>query len=311
MRIALLCSTRRGYRFLETLRALQPDADLVVFSFREEPWEPAFLDDIQKFCDSKGVALHEARQVGAERWKEFWDSTEVDLMIAVNWRYMIPGSIYQRMRLGAFVFHDSLLPEYRGFSPTVWAILNGEDHTGVTLFEISEEVDSGDIVDQKRIPILPEETIRDVMEKVTDAYLELLRDHLHGLVQGTARRRPQDQSRATYTCKRLPEDNWIDWNSSSRKIFDLIRAVSAPYSGAYTYLNGKKLTVWSARILESRSYAGRIPGRVVEVREGEGACVLTQDGLLLLTEVQLEGSAPCCASEILKSPGQTLRKERE
>lgn len=307
MRIVLLCATRRGYLFLKRLTELLPQAEFVVFSFRETPWEPPFLEDIRQLTLAIGGQFFEGKQVGGRDFRGFWESTSVDLMFAVSWRYMIPADIYLRPSLGTFVFHDSLLPEYRGFSPTVWAIINGEDHTGVTLFEIAEEMDAGDIVDQERVPIGPNETIAVVMERVTQTYLDLLERNLDDLINGTAPRYPQDHSRATYTCKRLPEDNQIDWAASTNSIYNLIRAVSAPYPGAYTYLSGQKMRVWSARqVTNAHRYVGRIPGRVVEVRPGEGSVVLTGDGALLLSEVQMEGGEITCASNLLNSPSHTL-----
>ncbi len=307
MRIVLLCATRRGYLFLQKLVALVPQSDFVVFSFQEEPWEPPFLNDIRELTLASGGRFFQARQVGSQCWSPFWESTAVDLMLVVSWRYMIPPSVYRRPRFGTFVFHDSLLPKYRGFSPTVWAIINGEDHTGVTLFEIAEEVDAGDIVAQERVPIGPNDTIADVMERVTCTYLDLLERNLDSLINGTAPRYPQDHSRATYTCKRLPEDNQIEWTASSESIYNLIRAASAPYPGAYTYLSGKRVHVWSAqRATGAPHYIGRIPGRVVEVRPGEGSIVLTGDGALLLTRVQMESGEIVCAADVLNSLAQTL-----
>lgn len=307
MRIALLCATRRGYLFLKKLTELLPQCQLVVFSFREEAWEPAFLDDIRELTVASGGQLFEATQVGSPRWSKFWKSTSVDLMFVVSWRYMIPATVYRRPRLGTFVFHDSLLPQYRGFAPTVWAIINGETHTGVTLFEIADEVDAGDIVDQQRIPIGMDDSIAVVMERVTQAYLDMLERNLDKLMDRSAPRYPQDHSRATYTCKRTPDDNRIDWTASSRSIYNLIRAVSAPYPGAYTHLSGQRIRVWAARELaNAHQHVGRIVGRVVERRPGEGSVVLTGDGALLLTQVQLEGGDIVSAAEVLDSVSQTL-----
>jgi methionyl-tRNA formyltransferase len=286
---------------------LAPDASLVVFSFRETPWEPAFLEDLRRLTLSVDGQFFEAEQVGGEGWARFWDTAQVDLMFAVSWRYLVPSGVYERARLGAFVFHDSLLPEYRGFSPTVWAIANGEDHTGVTLFEMAEDVDTGDVVDQKRIAIGPEETIASVRKRVTQAYLDLLERNLADLLAGTAARYPQDPSRATYACKRLPSDNQIDWSDPSDHIYNLIRAVTDPYPGAYTTLDGRKLYVWSARrVPDFPHYVGRVPGRVVERRPGVGSVVLAGDGALLLTRIQLEGQGGVCAADLLTSPAQTL-----
>jgi methionyl-tRNA formyltransferase len=292
------CATRRGCRFVEALADLAPEAELTVASFPEEPWEPRYFDDLREIAERRGGRFVAGRKL---------EALEADLLFVVSWRYLIPREVYSRPRLGTFVFHDSLLPAYRGFSPTVWSIVNGEDHTGVTLFEISEEVDAGDVVDQQRVAIGPDQTIAEVLEAVTEVYLKLLARNLEPLLRGTAARRPQDHTRATYTCKRLPEDNRIDWSWPSARIYNLVRAVGAPYPGAYTFLKGRKLRVWEARrpAPEPR-YVGAVPGRVVEVRRGEGTMVLTGDGALLLTRVQEEGGPVVCASEILDSPSRTL-----
>jgi methionyl-tRNA formyltransferase len=305
MRIALLCATRRGHVFLERLAGAAPDCDLSVFSFQEEPWEPRFLEDIRTATKVAGGEFREARNVGSPRLQKLWESTPVDLMLVVSWRYLIPPRVYERPRLGTYVFHDSLLPAYRGFSPTVWAILNGETHTGVSLFQIAEDVDSGDIVDQERVPIGPDETIREVSDRVTQTYLTLLDRNLDPLLQGNARRTPQDHSKATYTCKRLPEDNVIDWQARAQDTYNLIRGVTDPYPGAFTFLEGRRLRVWSASRTDSR-YVGRVPGRVVKVIPGQGSEVLVGDDALLLHTVQLEGEERTCASDILNRVGMTL-----
>jgi methionyl-tRNA formyltransferase len=307
MRVVVLCATRRGYRFIQKLTELYPQCELIVFSFPEEPWEPRFLDDIRRLTECKGGCFYETRQVGSARWRHFWESTKIDLMFAVSWRYLIPAKVYRQPRLGTFVFHDSLLPSYRGFSPTVWSIINGETQTGVTLFQIADNVDEGDIVAQQSIPIGPDDTIAIVMEQVTQGYLSLLEQNLDKLLSGCAARLPQEHSLATYTGKRLPEDNRIEWSAPTEHIYNLIRAVSKPYPGAYTDLCGRRLRVWGAkRLVNQRRYIGSIPGRAVEIHPGEGVVVLTGDGSLLLTEVQLEGGEIVCASKLIKSLSHTL-----
>lgn len=307
MRIVLLCATRRGRLFLEKLVELAPEAELVVFSFREETWEPPFLDSIRDITVTNGGTFYETRSVGSERWRTFWEQTPIDLMLVVSWRYLIPAAVYTKPRLGTFVFHDSLLPVYRGFAPTQWAILNGEKQTGVTLFQIADEVDSGDIVAQCPIPIDDDDTIAEVMERVTQGYLDLIEQYLPSLLAGSAPRTPQNHADATFTCRRLPEDNAIEWTQSTKQIYNLIRATTMPYTGAFTTLNGQTLRVWKAkRLPDYQPYVGRVPGRVVEIRQGEGAVVLTGDGALLLTEVQLEGETISRADLVLNKLAFTL-----
>lgn len=309
MNIALLCATKRGYRLLEKLNQLHPEHQLFVFSFRETAWEPPFLDDIATLARKIDAIFFEGRQVGHTRFQSFWDNTPLDLMLVVNWRYLIPSELYERPRLGAFVFHDSLLPAYRGFSPTVWAMINGEDHTGVTLFEMVEEVDAGDIVAQKQLRIEQDDTIATVTERVTATYLQVLEENIDALLENRAEKLPQAHDEATFTCKRLPEDNRIDWTQSTQDIYNLVRAVTKPYTGAYTTLNGEKLIVWEAEMLPQSNYVGRVPGRVTSFRNGEGVTVLTGDGELRLITVQLEGKPVQPAEQVINRLSYTLGRE--
>src|SRR5262249_4797663 len=222
MHITLLCATHRGLRFLKKLRELCPEDQITVFTFREEPWEPKYLDEIKDFASAHGVGFFEGRNVAADKFASFWENP-IDLIFVVSWRYLLPMSLMTRARLGSVVFHDSLLPAYRGFAPTVWAIINGEQRCGVTAFHIAEALEPRDVISQVPATIEPEDTIAEVMTKVTSAYLSALEENLPALKEGLAPRSPQDHRNATYTCKRTPEDNLIDWRQSARQIFNLIR----------------------------------------------------------------------------------------
>jgi methionyl-tRNA formyltransferase len=300
MRIALLCATARGVEFARRLRELAPDAELALFSFREEPWEPPFLDDIRQFAASSGAAFFEGKDLESPSLERYWSGTRPDLMLAVSWRTLLPRRIYERPSRGTFVFHDSLLPKYRGFSPTLWAILNGESRTGVTLFKIDESVDAGDIADQEAVPIGPDDAIGEVLPRVTQAYLRILERSLKPLLNGTLTLRPQDATAATFTCRWTPDDLRIDWTQPAAQVHNLIRATSDPYPGAYTLLEGRRVRVWSSRLpKEARRYVSRLPGRVVEVLPGVGTAVLAGDGPVILGEVQVEGGERGSAEKLL------------
>jgi methionyl-tRNA formyltransferase len=307
MNVVLLCATRRGRLFVDTVARVLPGACLIVVSFPEEPWEPPFLDDIRQAALAHGGEFYQARQVGSPSMMAVWDARPIDLMVAVSWRYYVPPAVFRRARLGAYVFHDSLLPKYRGFAPTVWAMINGEPQTGVSLIEMGEGIDEGDIIAQAPVAIGPDVTIATVLENVTQAYLDMAGTHIPALAGGNVARHPQDHSAATYCCKRLPEDNWIDWTAPTQRIYDLIRATTAPYPGAFTTLNQKTLRIWSAERTRQRSnYVGRVPGRVVAVQEGRGVEVLTGDGQILITRVQLDGEPAVPAVELLSRLSTTL-----
>lgn len=305
----LFVATQRGLRCLQRVHALVPTLRLIVFSFREDDHEPPFMDAIRAATEAAGGTFYEARKVDGPKWEALWASTPVTLMLSVSWRYMIPASVYRLPTRGAYVFHDSLLPTYRGFAPSVWALVNGATESGATLFCMEDAVDSGDIVEQRRVPIGPDDTIAVLMERVTLTYLALLDAQLVPLLEGRAPRTPQDQSLATFTCKRTLGDNRIDWTRPAAQVYNLIRAVTSPYPGAWTTLNGAKLTVWSAqRLPDYRRYVGVVAGRVLEVRAGVGAVVLCTDGVALLLEwVQCEGEGERKrADQVLKSIAMTL-----
>lgn len=308
MHIVILCATDRGIQFAKHVFKLGAGHRFTVFSFPETPWEPKYFDDLRGMVEGHGHQFHQARNVAHRKWNAFW-SDPVDLLLMVSWRYLVPSNIYRRARLGAYVFHDSLLPKYRGFSPTVWAMINGETETGVTLFEVTEEVDAGDIVDQRAVAIGFTDKIADVVGRVTDAYLKMIEDNLCALLSGNVQARPQNHDQATYTCKWMPADAQIDWRESAESIYNLVRATSHPYPGAYTFLDGRKLTVWSAELPRAtRKYVSSLPGRVVRSEPGIGTTVLTGDGSILLKDVQLENEPIANAASILKSPSLTLAR---
>ena len=310
MHIVLLCATNRGYRFAQKLFDIGHSHRFTVVSFRETAWEPPYIADIRSVTEAHGHRFIEARNVDRPNLNDFWRETPFDLMLMVSWRYLVPAEVYSRARLGSFVFHDSLLPKYRGFAPTVWSIINGEKETGVTLFRTSEDMDAGDIVEQRRIAISESDTIADVMERVTESYLDLVEQVFASLLDGSATTYPQDHDKATYTCKWTPADARIDWGKSAHAIFNLIRATSRPYPGAYSYLAGRKLIVWSAELpTRPRTYVSRVPGRVVDSKADCGATVMTGDGLIRLKSVQFEGEPVVNAGKILNSPSQTLGEQ--
>lgn len=310
-RVALLVATDRGARVLERVLeyvvAHAPGAQFLVCSFPEAGDEPRYLARIRGTAAAAGAVFLEARDVAAARHRAAWDAFAPDLLLAVSWRYLVPPAVYARAARGAFVFHDSLLPAYRGFAPTVWAMLNGERETGATLFAMDEGVDEGAIVGQTAVPIAPDDTIAEVGERVTRAYLALLDTHLPGLLAGTAPRRPQDHARATYTCRRLPEDNRVDWAAPPEVTLRLVRAATRPYPGAFTTLDGVCLRIWRARSdAGAPRYVGRVAGRVVGPVPGGGVRVLAGDGSLVLERVQRDGDAEADAAVVLTSTRTTL-----
>lgn len=196
--------------------------------------------------------------------------------------------------------HPSRLPERRGGAPLNWQLIDGECRGAVTLFRLSADLDSGDILAQREYEINLQDYIDDVLGRVCNLTYELVKETYPLLVQGKATWLPQDGKLATYTRRRKPEDGRINWRDSSLRIYNLIRAVSHPFPGAFSYCNGHKLKVWRAELLRGfRAPIKAIPGQVIALT-GSGIIVSTLDNALLLTEVEVEGYPSWDISQVYK-----------
>ncbi len=198
-----------------------------------------------------------------------------DLILSAYYRRMIPMRILDRAARGAVNMHGSYLPKYRGRAPANWAILHGETQIGVTLHHMVKRADAGDIVDQEAVDIGPEETTADVTVKCVAAARRVLARQIDALLAGTAPRIPQDESQATYFGGRKPEDGRIDWSKKATDIVNLVRAVSEPYPGAFSDVNGKRLFVWRAKAVAGQGKPGTLISAVPPVvASGQGAVQL-------------------------------------
>lgn len=307
MRTLFIGGTKRGYLTLEALVRSGASVSGVISLRQDEHERDRFEEPIRELAAGHGIPLWETKWLKDRDYISIVrDEIRPDIAFVVGCRILIPEALYGLPRLGSLAVHDSMLPEYRGFAPLNWAILNGEDHTGVTLFYLSEKMDGGDIVAQRRVPIGPHDTAPEVYERVCRTTIDVILDSYSQLEAGTAPRRVQDYSEGTFTCSRGPADGEIDWSRPTASIYNQVRALASPYPGAYTFFEGRKLTVWSARPKEGAPrFAGRIPGRVTG-RSDEGVEVLTGDGVLIVSEVQLEGAEPSSAASVLRSVRITL-----
>ncbi len=278
-RIVFIGGREHGHALVERLFAADHDVARI-YALREDDHEPVRFDRrIDALARAAGVPCALRRRL-TKADMDAITSDPPDLIIVLGWRTLLPPAVIHAPRLGCVGVHDSLLPKYRGFAPTNWAIINRERTTGVTLWYLNEEVDAGEIIAQQEIPIGPGDTGADVYARVAHAAVELLMTHLEAILAGTAPRRAQDEALATYACARTPADGEIDWTRPSSDVAALVRALARPYPGALTYLGGDRMRVWNARDLpEPPTYAGRIAGRVVKLVPGEGVDVLCGSGV--------------------------------
>lgn len=177
------------------------------------------------------------------RAKEFIKNHPIDLLLSINYLFIVESDIINWPSKAAVNFHGSLLPKYRGRTPHVWAIINNELETGVTAHFITAGCDEGDIIAQVVIPIGSKETGADILSRYTEVYPQLVDNVLEQFGQCKVVGIKQDESKATYFGKRTPSDGEINWNWQKERIHNWVRAQSHPYPGAFSFLRGEKIII--------------------------------------------------------------------
>ncbi len=218
-----------------------------------------------------------------------------DLIAVAAFGRILPAAILQLPRSGCINVHASLLPKYRGAGPIQWAIINGEDETGISTMFMDEGMDTGDILLQKSLPIRPDDTAGSLSARLAELGGRLLIDTIGQLQAGTVVRRPQDNSRASMAPLLKKEDGLIDWTLSASEIERRLRGMT-PWPGLYTFAGDERWTIWRAVPLDSMTAAP--PGRVTGVTK-EGIAVATGAGVLLITEMQPANGRRMAAGQYL------------
>ncbi|WP_145504009.1 methionyl-tRNA formyltransferase [Streptomyces sp. CFMR 7] len=271
MRVVMFGYQTWGHRTLQALLDSEHDVVTVVTHPRSEhAYEKIWSDSVADLAEKHGIPVIIRNRPDDElldRLKE----VAPDIIVANNWRTWIPPEIYNLPVHGTLNIHDSLLPAYAGFSPLIWALINGEPEVGVTAHLMDEELDAGDIVVQRSVPVGPTDTSTDLFHRTVDLIAPVTTEALGLIASGRTEFTPQDRSRASFFHKRAEEDIRIDWNWPAEDLERLIRAQSAPYPSAFTFHKGQRLEVLSAVVSEGR-YGGT-PGRIF-YREGDGVVIV-------------------------------------
>jgi methionyl-tRNA formyltransferase len=241
-----------GDRCLRVLAAAGIEVALVV-THRDNPGEARWFSSVAETAAELGLATVYGDDPRDPDLASAVAEAKPDLIFSFYFRSMIPMELLGLARLGAFNLHGSLLPQFRGRAPTNWAVLMGATETGATLHEMVAKADAGAIVDQQAVPILPDDTARDVFDKVCVAAEIVLWRSIGALAAGTAPRLPNPVEQGGYYGARRPDDGRIDWSQPASAIYNLIRAVAPPYPGAFCDAVGTRLVVAAARRADLRA----------------------------------------------------------
>lgn len=217
-----------------------------------------------------------------------------DLFVVVAFR-ILPREVYTIPAMGSFNLHASLLPKYRGAAPINWAIMNGENESGVTTFFLQDKVDTGNIILQKRTPITEEMNAGALHDTLSIIGAEAVLETVRAIATGSVRTLPQDTALATPAPKIFKETCRINWNRSSVSSYNFIRGLS-PYPAAWTYHNDKVIKIFSAK--PGGVFQGSVPG-TVHVHDNK-LFVTCADGTLELLELQQEGKRRMSTEEFLR-----------
>ena len=257
-----------------------------------------------------GLTVYQPSRVREQSFMDTVRALNPDVIVVSAFGQIIPKALLELPRYGCVNIHASLLPKYRGAAPIQWAVMDGEPVSGVTIMQMDEGLDTGDMLAKTEVPLEPDETGGSLFDKLSRAGAELLIRTLPALEQGTLTPEKQPlESPTAYARMIRKEDGRIDWNLEAEAIERRIRGLN-PWPSAYTELTGKILKIWRAEVLPKES--GQTPGTVTEAGKG-GFCVQTGKGVLRLLEVQLEGKKRMDAQAFLRgfhaAPGMKLEEE--
>ncbi|WP_406418275.1 methionyl-tRNA formyltransferase [Streptomyces sp. NBC_01614] len=274
MRVAMFGYQTWGHRTLQALLDSDHEVVLVVTHPKSDhAYEKIWGDSVAELAEKHDVPVLLRNRPDDPELLAAVREARPDILVANNWRTWLPPEIFDLPPHGTLNVHDSLLPAYAGFSPIIWALINGEERVGVTAHRMNADLDAGDILVQRSVVVGPTDTATDLFHRTVDLIAPIVRESLDLIDSGRAAAhwQTQDRRRASFFHKRSPQDSRIDWSWPAERLERLVRAQSDPYPNAYTFHRGRRIRIVSAAVSEGR-YGGT-PGRIF-IREGDGVVIV-------------------------------------
>lgn len=242
-------------------------------------------------CGKHGVPLHYISDINNDDAKQVLAAVQADVVFVIGWHQIVRPDALRLARVGMVGAHASLLPHNRGSAPINWAIINGEKETGNSLIWLAPDVDAGDIIDQMPFPIGDDDTCASLYRQVGRTNRDMLLRLLPRLMNGERPGNPQIITDEPVLRRRRPADGLVDWSSSAGRLYDFTRALTRPYPGAFSMLDGKKWTIWRATRAEAvpeGSKPGEIIGAAKSAKNEDGLLVAAGEGGIIVLELQAE-----------------------
>jgi len=242
----------------------------------------ASFDEITK---KYGIQNIKVQNINDSANLEILKKINPDLILVMGWSQLLKNELIKIPKLGVIGSHPTELPKYRGRAPIPWTIIKGLKESALTFFYISEGVDEGDILDQRKFKATDEDDAESLYEKIIELGKCMLLENLPLLEQGKGKRILQNNSKFIENWpKRTPSDGKIDWSKSAKEIHTLIRATTHPYLGVFTFFKNRKLTIWKSGYSNEESLG---VGKIMDINE-KGVKVGTGKGIVILTKVSVD-----------------------
>ncbi|MFW3570825.1 bifunctional UDP-4-amino-4-deoxy-L-arabinose formyltransferase/UDP-glucuronic acid oxidase ArnA [Kosakonia cowanii] len=287
-----------------------------IFTHADNAQENAFFGSVARLAAERGIPVYAPDDVNHPLWVDRIAEMKPDVIFSFYYRNLLGEAIMNNARIGAFNLHGSLLPAYRGRAPLNWVLVNGETQTGVTLHRMISRADAGAIIAQQAVEIADADDALSLHRKLTESAKHLLEGALPTLKNGTFSETAQDESKASYVGRRTPEDGRLEWEKPAQTLHNLVRAVSDPWPGAFSFVGTHKFIVWKSRVRSDVAPARS--GTVISVSPliiacGEGALEVmtgqTEKGVYM-QGAQLAQSLGLVAGALLSSKPVVAVKRR-
>lgn len=287
-----------------------------IFTHADNAQENAFFGSVARLAAERAIPVYAPDDVNHPLWVDRIAELKPDVIFSFYYRNLLGEAILSSARIGAFNLHGSLLPAYRGRAPLNWVLVNGETQTGVTLHRMISRADAGAIIAQQAVEIADADDALSLHRKLTESAKHLLEGVLPTLKSGTFSETAQDESKASYVGRRTPEDGRLEWEKPAQTLHNLVRAVSDPWPGAFSFVGTHKFIVWKSRVRSDIAPARA--GTVISVAPliiacGEGALEVmtgqTEKGVYM-QGAQLAQSLGLVAGALLSSKPVVAVKRR-
>jgi methionyl-tRNA formyltransferase len=269
----------------ELLQSIKSSAEVVGVCTLSESSFNSDHCDLSPVAENNEIPVHYVKDINSSETLNWIKDKKPDVIFCFGWSRLLKKEILNIAPMGVVGFHPALLPQNRGRHPIIWALALGLSETGSTFFFMDEGADSGDILSQEKIRILPEDNAGSLYHKITDTALGQIKKFIPMLKTGNFERLKQNHSESNYWRKRGIEDGEIDWRMSAQSIKNLVRALTKPYPGAHFTREGKEMKVWEVEVLKDENHEHIEPGKVLKI-EGTNVVVKCDVDSVLLNDTE-------------------------